>query len=107
MTSPETVHVPVDHVRSHAGSVDRLAAELAVARDAGAHVQLGGSAYGRLCAFLPAVMTAVGDKAVGAFGLARSAMSETGDGLREVARAVSAADDGAARRLRSLLGVPE
>ena len=60
MTSPEVVRVPVAHVRAHAGSVDEVAAGLATARDAGARVQLGGSAYGHLCAFLPAVMTARG-----------------------------------------------
>ena len=107
MTSPEVVRVPVAHVRAHAGSVDEVAAGLATARDAGARVQLGGSAYGHLCAFLPAVMTAVGDRAVDALGVARSALTETGDALRGVAERVASVDDSAARRLRALLGLPE
>jgi hypothetical protein len=107
MTSPEPVRVPVAHVRSHAGSVDEAAAALTAARDAAAHVQLGGSAYGHLCGFVPSVVTAVGERAVSAFAVAGSALDETGDALREVARRVSAVDDAAARRLRALLGVPE
>jgi hypothetical protein len=107
MTSPEVVRVPVDHVRAHAGSVDEVAAGIATARDAGARVQLGGSAYGHLCAFLPAAMTALGDRAVHAFGVGRSALAETGDALREVATRVASVDDAAARRLRALLGLPE
>jgi hypothetical protein len=107
MTSPEVVRVPVAHVRAHAGSVDEVAAGLATARDAGAQVQLGGSAYGHLCAFLPAVLTAVGDRAVDALGVARSALTETGDALRGVAGRVASVDDAAAKRLRALLGLPE
>jgi hypothetical protein len=107
MTSPEVVRVPVAHVRAHAGSVDEVAAGLATARDAGARVQLGGSAYGHLCAFLPAAMTTLADRAVDALGVGRSALTETGEALRGVAARVASVDDAAARRLRALMGLPE
>jgi hypothetical protein len=107
MTSPEVVRVPVAHVRAHAESVDEVAAGLATARDAGAHVQLGGSAYGHLCAFLPAAMTALGDRAVDALAAGRSALTETGEALRGVAARVASVDDSAADRLRALLGLPK
>lgn len=106
MTSPEPVRVPVAQVQAHAGSVDEVASALTAARDAAAHVQLGGSAYGHLCAFVPAVVTGVGDRAVSALAVAGSALGDTGDALRDVVRRVSAADAAAGRRLLTILERP-
>ncbi|GAA2502254.1 hypothetical protein Ahu01nite_064930 [Winogradskya humida] len=84
--SGESVRFPVDEVRTHAGTVDRVAGDVETARSAVHEVSMDTGAYGQLCQFLPGLLSPL-------FGLALEAMNESADALQETATKLRAAAD--------------
>ncbi|MEV4754646.1 type VII secretion target [Micromonospora sp. NPDC049559] len=95
----ETVRMPFDDVRKHAGSVDHASSGADLARSAAAQVQLGNEAYGLLCQFVPALIDAVANSAVNAFSASAAALTETAGKLRTAAGGHEATDHGAGTRV--------
>ncbi|WP_203840441.1 type VII secretion target [Winogradskya humida] len=76
----------MDEVRTHAGTVDRVAGDVETARSAVHEVSMDTGAYGQLCQFLPGLLSPL-------FGLALEAMNESADALQETATKLRAAAD--------------
>jgi hypothetical protein len=97
----EEMRIAVPALIGHAGSVDSAADGMETGRSAAAQVRMGGEAYGKICAFLPALIDPIGETAVSALAEAASSLRETAANLRTVAADVSAADQAAGARTTS------
>ena len=97
----DVLRMPVAAVAGHAGSVDQAADGMELGRSAAAQVQLGGEAYGKICAFLPGLIEPLGETAVSALAEAASSLRETAANLRTSAGDAAATDQGAAHRVGS------
>lgn len=93
--------MPVTAVSGHAAAVDAAADRMQQGRSAGAQVQLGHAAYGKICAFLPGLIDPVADATVGALGESAAALRETATSLRSAASRADATDRAGAARLRA------
>lgn len=91
--------MPPRAVTAHAGAVDQVADGMERGRAAAAHVQLGGDAYGKLCAFLPGLIDVLADPAVDALTECTAALRETAANLRTTAAATESTDQAAAGRI--------
>jgi hypothetical protein len=69
---------PVDLVRQHAGTVDRVSEAMEAARSAIHEITMDTGAYGQLCQFLPAVLSPI-------FGMGADALRGSVDSLQTTA----------------------
>lgn len=90
---------PVAAVTQHAGSVDRAADAMEMARSAVREVTMDTQAYGQLCQFLPALLTPIFELAVGAVAESVDALRETSEKLRTAANSSEATDTGSERTI--------
>ncbi|MEV6601463.1 type VII secretion target [Actinoplanes sp. NPDC051346] len=86
-------------VAAHAGAVDQVADGMELGRAAAAQVQLGGEAYGKLCAFLPGLIDRLADPTVDALTECAAALRETAVDLRSAATSTEATDQAGSRRV--------
>lgn len=86
-------------VTAHAGAVESVADGMERGRAAAVHVQLGGEAYGKLCAFLPGLIDRLADPAVDALTECTAALRETAANLRTAAATTEATDQAGAQRV--------
>jgi hypothetical protein len=89
-----------DDLIRHAGSVDRVAEDVTLARDAAVHVQMGRGAYGKLptCQMIPTLLDPIQDLAVDSLREAVDSLQTTAEHLRGTARRYTGTDESAARR---------
>jgi hypothetical protein len=79
-------HIAIDHdlLLGQASAVERVAADLAVARDAAQSTNMGGGAFGVLCSFLVTPATVVATIAGSAMGSAEGMVRRSASELRGV-----------------------
>lgn len=92
MAGDDTVRMPIDAVRRHAGSIDTIADAVEQGADAANHVHLGADAYGQLCQFIPSLLEPVSDAAVSALRDTVTALRDTADKLRAAAATSESTD---------------
>lgn len=95
----EGFRMPPAAVTAHAGAVDQVADGMERGRAAATHVQLGGEAYGKLCAFLPGLIDRLADPAIEALTECTAALRESAANLRTAATSTDSADQAGARRV--------
>jgi hypothetical protein len=98
------VEFPAASVLRHADAVTDAAEELNQARSAVREVSMDIQAYGRLCQFLPGLLSPLFGGAIEVMNDATEALAETGTKLRTTASAMEDADVGSAQRLDSAAG---
>lgn len=91
MTSP--MQMPLDAVRSHAGSVDNVSSAVQTAHQAANQVYLDVAAFGQLCSFVPGLFDPVLRGTVEAIGGAAEMLHDTAGRLRFAADLSEAADE--------------
>jgi hypothetical protein len=94
-----TIAFPADSVRRHAGAVAAACDQMAQTQSAVREVTMDSQAYGRLCQFLPGLLSPLFGVAAGVLGDARGALDETASQLRTTADAMDVTDAGSARRV--------
>ncbi|KHK97196.1 hypothetical protein LK09_13145 [Microbacterium mangrovi] len=79
-------HIAIDHdlMLTQASQVERVAADIAVARDATRSTNMGGGAFGVLCGFLVTPATVVATIAGSAIGSAEGMVRRSASELRGV-----------------------
>lgn len=75
--------LPPDKLRAHADQLDAHAGELGTAADAANQVRLGADAYGQICAFLPASLSAAGGAVAETVRTAAGAVESLSTALRD------------------------
>lgn len=87
-------NVAADALRTHAGSVDIVADQVATARAAGAQVKLGHDAYGKLptCQMIAALLDPIQGYGVDALAAAVDALQSSADALRATASGYDTTD---------------
>jgi hypothetical protein len=95
------VQFPITAVQRHAGTVDGVADAVEQARSAVREVSMDTQAYGKLCQFLPALLTPVFALAVHAMTGSVEALHDTAAGLRAAADSTEATDETSARRVHT------
>ena len=95
----EVMRFPVEMVRQHAGTVDRVSAGMEQARSAVREITMDTQAYGQLCQFLPGLLNPVFDMAVEALRDSVDALQETATRLRTAATGAGNTDAAGAQRL--------
>lgn len=81
MPPPEVRVNPAD-VTTHAGRVDGVSSEVALAKQAGDAVRPSTDAYGKLCVMIPIMLGALQDVIVGAIDEAAHSLTDTAQRLR-------------------------
>lgn len=94
---PLDVHPPT--LSSEAGSLDLIAREVALARDAGDAVRLDAGAYGQICVLLPQLIAPLQAALSDTIGAASESIADTAYRLRAVAAAYEAIDAEVARTM--------
>jgi hypothetical protein len=86
--------VVADALRTHAGSIDTVADEVATAKAAGAQVKLGHDAYGKLptCQMIAALLDPIQGYGVDALGAAVDVLQSSADALRRAASGYDSTD---------------
>jgi hypothetical protein len=95
-----SIQVPIDQVRSHATSVDSVAADLNLAANAVERVHFDAMAYGVFCQALPMMMEPLKQLIGSALAKQSDSLSGTAEDLRAVADLYRARSDESARKLR-------
>ena len=90
---------PAESVLRHATAADDASDAMAAAKSAVREVTMDSAAYGRLCGFLPGLLTPVFSSALDVVNHAVDALDETALKLRTTATAMEAADIDTGRRL--------
>ena len=97
----EQYEVLTEALTGHAGTVDRIADQVAQAAAAGQLMSLPSDAYGTLCAALPMMLNPLQEVAATALTACAKHLSRAADGIRQTAwdyAAVDEANDLALRR---------
>jgi hypothetical protein len=89
-------NVVTDALRTHAGSVDTVADQVATAKAAGAQVRMGHDAYGKLptCQMIAALLDPIQGYGVDALGAAVDALQGSAGALRAAASGYDGTDTG-------------
>lgn len=98
------VQFPAAAVSQHAAAVEDASEQVAQARSAVREVTMDSQAYGRLCQFLPALLSPLFGNAAQAMNGAVEALGETALKLRTTATTMQDADTGSARRIDNAAG---
>jgi hypothetical protein len=77
---------------THAANVEAVAERVSTAAQAGATVQAGGDAYGKLCVMVPAMLNALQGVLVDGINAAADSLHDTGGRLRTTAGDYEATD---------------
>lgn len=81
----DQVAVRYTELVTHAGHVDGVADQVAVAAQAGSAVRAGGDAYGKLCAMVPVMLNVLQGSLIGGINAAATSLCDTGTRLRTTA----------------------
>ena len=101
----ELINVDVDVLSAHARKVSQLADDVGVAADAVAGIDLGGGAFGVLCAWMVPPAQVVSGVVLSHSRETRVVLNRTEGELRGVASDFSAAEDANVDVLRAVGGV--
>ncbi|MGC5307704.1 type VII secretion target [Micromonospora zamorensis] len=82
MPAGDGIQVDPDDLTAHAARLDRCAASLDTAQQAGQHVRLGTDAYGQLCAMMPVLLDGLQRTLVDGIGAAAASVRDTAGKLR-------------------------
>ncbi|MGX5694884.1 type VII secretion target [Agromyces soli] len=81
----ERIAVDFDVVRQHATRVEYVAAQISTARDAAASMNMGGGAFGLMCAFLVPPATAISSLATSTVAAAEAMVERSAREVRGMA----------------------
>ncbi len=96
------IAVDAELIHTHAGRVERVAAEVAEARQAAAATNMGGGAFGLICAFLVPPATLAASMAASAIGAAEGMLERSAREIRGVAEDLAAVEDDIVQAVRAL-----
>jgi hypothetical protein len=103
MTAPDSrFQVRSTDLVAHAGHIDDIAKELAVARGAVETVRLDGGSYGQLCQLVPVLLNELQTRLVDAITAAEQSAVDASGSVRSIAASYDSADGNAADRLRNI-----
>jgi uncharacterized protein YukE len=103
----DEIAIDPDLLRSHAGRVEQVAGDVAMAKDAAGSINLGGGAFGLMCAFLVPPASVVSAMAQAALSSAGSMVQRSAREIRGVATDFERTEDDIEQqisRLESQLG---
>jgi len=89
----EQYEVLTEALTGHAGTVDRIAGQVAQAAAAGQLMSLPSDAYGTLCVDLPMMLNPLQELAATALAACAKHLSRAADGIRETAWDYTAVDE--------------
>ncbi len=97
-------HIAVDQdlITSHAARVEVVASDVGVARDAAGSTNMGGGAFGVLCAFLVPPASVAAGMAQQAIGAAEGMLRRSATEVRGVATDMAAFEDDVVRAVGAL-----
>lgn len=98
----DKIEVDPDLLRSHAGKVERVGEGVKLAQDAANSTNIGGGAFGIMCAFMvpPALVAATAAR--GTIGSAAGMVDRSAHQLRGLARDFEQNEEAASERLANL-----
>lgn len=96
------IAIDTELLRQHAGRVEQVGRDVGVARDAAGSLDLGGGAFGLMCAFLVPPAVAVSSVAQAAIASAQRMVERSATELRGVAADFTAQEDRVEETLRSV-----
>ncbi|MFC8848979.1 MULTISPECIES: type VII secretion target [unclassified Micromonospora] len=102
MAAGDGIRVDPDDLTTHAAHLERCAASLDTARQAGQHVRLGADAYGQLCAIMPALLDGLQRTLVDGVDTAARSVRDTAGRLRSSAERYQASDARAEQLLHQI-----
>ncbi|MBU2670226.1 hypothetical protein KOI35_42670 [Actinoplanes bogorensis] len=95
----DQVQFPAYQVERHAGSVERAADAMETARGAVHEVAMDSEAYGKLCQFLPGILSPVFELGLDALNTTVDVLGESAAKLRATAADMSATDISSGHRI--------
>jgi len=96
------IAVDAELIHAHAARVERVAADVGVARQAAAATNMGGGAFGVICAFLVPPATFAASMAASAIGAAEGMLTRSAREVRGVATDMAAVEDDIVQAVRAL-----
>lgn len=96
------IAVDAELIHAHASRVERVAAEVAEARQAAVATNMGGGAFGLICAFLVPPATLAAAMAASAIGAAEGMLERSAREIRGVAKDMAAVEDDIVQAVRAL-----
>lgn len=100
----ERIAIDVDTLLAHRRRLEQIGAQVDVARDAAGSVDLGGGAFGLMCAFMVPPLQAVADAAQSSITQVSSSLARAGSEVAAAAADLGAADEYGVTAYRSLQG---
>jgi Protein of unknown function (DUF2580). len=98
MAGGEGFQVTAADLVAHANHLDRVAGDLATAKQAGETTRPGPEAYGRLCVIVPSVLGQLHPTLVEAIGAAAESVRDTAARVRSAADGYRTTDEGSSAR---------
>ena len=98
----EEISIDFDVLAQHATRVDQVAADVALAQNAAASINLGGGAFGLMCAFLVPPTSIVSTAAQAAMGAAKGMVERSAREIRRVGRDFTQLEDDIAADIRTI-----
>ena len=99
-----SLKVMAKDLRTHAGSIDDCVNTIADAQGASKHVKLGNEAYGKLCAWLPPILSGKHDTWDSLLAEAKEILEDDGTALRTLADEYEANDTATAAEVEKAKG---
>lgn len=98
----DSIAIDPDLLRSHAARVDQVASDVAMAKDAAGSVDIGGGAFGVMCAFLVPPISMVSSVAQSTLSAAGSMVQRSAREVRGVAQDFEANEEAIEQQISSL-----
>jgi uncharacterized protein YukE len=98
----DDIRIDPDRLRSHAARVEQVAGDVAMAKDAAGSINLGGGAFGLMCAFLVPPISIVSSVAQSTLSAAGSMVQRSAREVRGVAGDFEANEDDIEQQISSL-----
>ncbi|ROT34230.1 type VII secretion target [Micromonospora sp. HM5-17] len=102
MAGGESFQVTAADLVAHAGHLDQIAGDLAMAKQAGETTRPGPEAYGRLCVIVPSVLGHLHSTLVEGIGAAVDSVRDTAARVRSAADNYRESDDGSSARFNRI-----